>query len=264
MSLEYVVTAAACTDRGLTRDTNQDVAVVGDWASGADAAAYATAVTLRERAWACAVIDGMGGHANGEVAAWLTAHALLRGLTSVDDSSAGDQLAQRAHALVSDAGAGLGQPGMGAAFAGLVLGPRGYAVLNIGDCRVYRVVTGRLDLLTVDDSAPSRHDPGFFVLTQSIGGGAAQRLDAHYYSMPWEPGSAERFVLASDGLAVVREVSMPLARAPHHAASELIAAAIAAGAPDNVTVIVVDVVTGDGIGADASGGFGAGADDTCE
>lgn len=186
----------------------------------------------------------MGGHSGGELAAWLTAHVLVSGLSDVSDAATSDALAQRAHALVSDAGAGLGHPAMGAAFAAVVLGGTGYAVLNIGDCRVYRVLADRVDLLSVDDAAPSRHDPGRLVLTQSIGGGVAQRLDTHFYAMSWESGATERFVLCSDGLigdteSAIREPSA------EGCADALVAATLDAGAPDNVSVVVIDVTVTD-------------------
>jgi PPM family protein phosphatase len=237
------VAAAARTHRGAVREMNQDVVVVGGWASAADEADTAPAAFALEGAWAAAVVDGMGGHAHGELAAWMTAHALIRGAAGIEDAAAADALVQRAHALVSDAGAGLGSGDMGAACAALIVRPQGWAVLNVGDCRVYRVVRARLDLLTVDDVAPRRGDPRSTVLTQSIGGGAPQRLDAHWFASVWVPGDTERFVLASDGLLAVAEPNaVVLPASPVEAARALVDAALAAGAPDNVSVVIVDVV----------------------
>lgn len=243
------LTLAAATDRGLVREENQDVALTDGWASTADLA-YRDADDAVDRPIALAVIDGMGGHRGGAVAACLTAHVLGPRLAGIVDAQSADALAQQAHDFVSDAGDGLGTPSMGAAFAALIVGPDGYQVANVGDCRVYRATEGVLGLLSVDDLGMSRVDPARQVLTQSIGGGGRYRLDTHWFAAPWVPGTRHRFLLASDGLAVVDGqtiAGMTQRGDVRSAASGLIEATRAAGAPDNVTVIVVDVApSGDG------------------
>lgn len=244
MTGRRTVQVAAATHRGVVRAANQDVVLVDGWASGSDETQHPTRTFDLDRPVALAVVDGMGGHRGGELAAWVTAHVLARGLAAVGDDSAADGLAQRAHELVSDAGDGVEMPEMGAAFAALVLDPGGFGALNVGDCRAYRLSEGALGLLTVDDAAPSRHDPAHTVLTQSVGGGDARRIDAHWFGGPWSAGGRQRFLLASDGLAVLSHSDVARLLAEGDAAESvaaLVAATLAAGAPDNVSVIVAEV-----------------------
>lgn len=240
----WIARVAAETNRGIRRTENQDVVLIDGWASGADDARHSAEITLDAAPRGIAVVDGMGGHRGGEFAAWVAAHVLARGLGAVADETSADALAQRANEIVSVAGSGIGLADMGAAFAALVLTNEGFGVLNIGDCRVYRLSEARAGLLTVDDSGPSRHDPSRQVLTQSLGGAEPRRLDAHWFASTWGAGVPQRFVLASDGLAVLPEAD--IARLANDtgastAASVLVSATLAAGAPDNVSVIVVDV-----------------------
>lgn len=245
MTARLVARIAGRTDRGAIRGENQDVVLIDGWASGADRADHVATAELTTARTTVAVIDGMGGHRGGGLAAWVAAHALERGLGDVSDGAAADRLAEDAHRLVSSAGEGVGLPEMGAAFAALVLSSDGFGVLNIGDCRVHRLSEARLGLLSVDDSGPSRHDPTRLVLTQSLGGGGDSRLDAHWFWSTWGVVRSQRFVLASDGLAVLEEGAIArIARDgdARGAASALVAATLEAGSPDNVSVVVVDVV----------------------
>jgi protein phosphatase len=191
----------------------------------------------------------MGGHRGGSVAAWLTAHHIARSLGRIRDADGADEFALRGHEFVSDAGIGLGTPEMGAAFAALILDPDWFGVANVGDCRVYRISEGVLAMLSVDDVGPSRSDSTREVLTQSVGGGGRYRLDAHWFASPWPPEGTHRFVLASDGLAVLDPTTVAgiaSGGTPASAASTLVSAVLKAGAPDNATVIVVDVHPLDG------------------
>lgn len=244
------VELAACTERGLVREDNQDVLLIDGWACCAPTSSLQRQISL-QRDVTCAVIDGMGGHHGGAVAAWLVAHHLARGAAGVEDAGSADDFAQSGHDFVSDAGNGLGTPAMGAAFAVLNLNSGGFAVANVGDCRVYRATAEAFVLLTVDDVGPSRLDPAHQVLTQSIGGGGRVRIDAHWFSSPWSAARSTRFLLASDGLAVVEidtVAGLVGAGTPEQAAAELVDAALAAGAPDNVTVVVVDIHAAEEIG----------------
>lgn len=250
------VDIAARTNRGLVRSENQDVLVVDGWACGAPESDLDRHIAL-DREFACAVVDGMGGHQGGAVAAWLTAHHIANRLGRSENINGADDFAQRGHELVSAAGEGLGMPDMGAAFAALVLDPAGFGVANVGDCRVYRLSEGQLVMLSVDDVGASRSDPTREVLTQSIGGGGRHRLDAHWFASPWPAAGTQRFVLATDGLAVVDSDTVALIAcdgSPEGAVAALVTAAMNAGAPDNVTVMVVDVRPKDcGDGSAAAG-----------
>lgn len=134
------------------------------------------------------------------------------------------------------------------------------AVVHVGDSRVYRFHDGQLSQLTVDHSVvqelidegridereasvhPRRH-----ILTRALGVDPDVEIDL----IEVDPAIGDRFVLCSDGLC--REVTDEqlaeiLARPadPFDLANELVRAAKEHGGSDNITVVVVDVVEGEG------------------
>lgn len=238
---------SARTEQGPVRRDNQDALIIDGWASCAPTGELNRRPAPLDRRCTYAVVDGMGGHAGGGLAAWLLARHLAGGLASVETSDAADEFVAQGHELVSDAGGGLGTPEMGAAFAALTVDETGYRVTNVGDCRVYRIGDGGLTLLTVDDVGPSRGDPDREVLTQSVGGGGRYRFDAHWFDQPWvdsAPFAVDRFLLATDGLAVLPGPmvgQLAATGSATDATAALVAAALRAGGPDNVSVIVLDV-----------------------
>lgn len=235
---------SARSEQGPVRAENQDAPVVDGWVSCAPTGDLSRRQIPLNRGYTCAVVDGMGGHVGGGVAAWLVARHLASGLGAVRTSDAADEFAVLGHELVGAAGVGLGMPEMGAAFAALTVDEIGFRVTNVGDCRVYRLGDGRLTLLTVDDVGPSRTDPEREVLTQSLGGGGRYRVDAHWFDSPWPPDGGDRFLLATDGLAVLdspKIASLASTGSAEHATSALVDEVLQIGAPDNVTVIILDV-----------------------
>jgi protein phosphatase len=145
---------------------------------------------------------------------------------------------------------------MGTTLTGLALVDDGrWAVLNVGDSRVYRYADGQLTQLTVDHSAVQqlvdaglldaraalRH-PRRNVVTRSLG---TQPPPAPDIALR-DPVPGERFVVCSDGLTNElsdAEISRLLADCddPQQAAEQLVERAVRAGGRDNVTVIVVQL-----------------------
>lgn len=229
------------THVGLVRSHNEDAYLIG------------------QRVWA--VADGMGGHAAGDVA---SAIAVER-LADLDTDSPIDPL--RIGTCIRKANAdvlahGLEHPatwGLGTTVAGVcevVVGHETHwAVFNVGDSRVYRYWAGELARATVDHSeteelilrgeiteAQARSHHLRNVITRSVGTTPAPQADV--WVLPQSGG--ERFLICSDGLSselADSEIADLLAanEDPTAAADALIAKTLAAGARDNVTVIVVDV-----------------------
>jgi serine/threonine protein phosphatase PrpC len=118
------------------------------------------------------------------------------------------------------------------------------AVLWAGDSRVYRMRSGRLEQLTRDHSlvaesegltsAPSN------IVTRAIGGEATLTVDVQRERV----SAGDRFLLCSDGLTRMvpeAEIQRWMEDDDIQAAVEgLIAATLSAGAPDNVTVLIVE------------------------
>jgi PPM family protein phosphatase len=208
-----------------------------------------------------AVADGVGGAAAGEVAS-RTIIAMLESLEkSRLDGRIEDALAETV-ALGNDRIGFVAEcrpqlAGMSTTLTAVALADDGgYAIANMGDSRTYLLRDGALSRLTRDDSlvealvergalteAQARRHPQRSVVLEALDGTPrALRAIATY---PARAG--DRLLLCSDGLSDVlgdEEIAALLAteRDAHRCAERLVDHALAAGARDNVTVVVADVV----------------------
>jgi len=226
--------SVARTDVGLVRTQNED--------SHVD----------RPRAGLWAVADGMGGHRAGAIASGLVREALeeLEPIAGLDTYlAAARSRLQAVHAhLRGTAAAG------GSTALVLLAADDRFACTWVGDTRLYRWQAGRLERLTRDHSLVEElvasgtltreaawHHPLANRITRAVGMGDQLELDVARGVLA--PG--ERYLLASDGLhgMVTDAVIAELLALPDlaTAADALIAAVLRAGAPDNVTVILVAV-----------------------
>jgi protein phosphatase len=236
--------AGSATDVGLVRSNNQDSLLTAD-------PLYAVA-------------DGMGGAAAGEVASALAIEALNNGFTTAGPPTA-DRLieaAQTANRVVFDES--IAKPemrGMGTTLVAIALveGPE-LAIVNIGDSRLYVLSDDELRQITLDHNlvaemvaegritpAEAEVHPRRNIMTRALGVEPEVPVDLFVE----EPRVGDRYLLCSDGLP--REVSddriasvLRRLADPEEAARELVHAALAGGGNDNITVVVVDVVDGDG------------------
>ena len=202
-----------------------------------------------------AIADGMGGHGAGDLASALAIETLTGcarlGVLSVPDVLATLDAANQAIA-------GHEPAGMGTTVTGLAsletAGGDHLMVFNVGDSRVYRVVGGRLDQVTVDHSVvqelvlagtltpdQARTHPRRNVITRALGSDRVLRVD--HWLLPALAG--DRYLLCSDGLfsELAEDQILPLLTGgdPQQAATALVDAANDAGGHDNITVIVVDI-----------------------
>lgn len=243
------ITVAVVSDVGPTRKRNQDAALVpGVILAGADRGTWTGTLASGAKALV-QVIDGMGGHGGGSLAAGVSAlmmNELLSGLAPGDEADT--EWIARALQIVGDMVVDVGafDPRtqiMGAATAGIVVGAHEVAVFHVGDCRVYVIDDGYLSVLTQD------HRSRTGALTRSLGGtGKKEIIEADLTSM--DRVVTRRYLLCSDGLSdtLDYEEINPLAAAgtPADAAEALVDAAITAVSRDNITVAVVDVPAVDG------------------
>lgn len=242
---------AAASDIGRLREENQD------------------AFVAEPEAGLFLVIDGMGGHRGGAIAARTVAQDLPPvvelGLDRLRtrNGRAIRRLLRKAildqsHHVRREGDSESGHIGMGATLV-LVLfaGDRVYAA-NVGDSRIYRLRKGRLRQFSEDhsvvsellgagqitvDEAADHIDRG--VVTQYMG--MPEAVEPHVRSATLKPG--DRFLLCTDGLTDLvsdEEIAQMLAHhEPQAACRGLVEAANRAGGTDNVTVIAL-VWTGDG------------------
>jgi protein phosphatase len=254
--LKYV----ARSDRGLVRSNNQD-------------AVYAGPRLL-------AVADGMGGHAAGEIASKI----VIAALAPLDDDEPGDDLLGQLREAV-EAGNGAiselvaGDPeldGMGTTLTAILFAGTKLGLVNIGDSRTYLMRNGTVTQITHDDSfVQSLIDEGR--ITAEEANTHPQRslllraLTGHDSIEPTlnvrEVRPGDRYLLCSDGLSgVISHETLAEAMHipdPQTCADRMIELALRGGGPDNVTVIIADVVDID-FGDDApivGGAAGDGSDE---
>ncbi|GAA2665794.1 MULTISPECIES: PP2C family serine/threonine-protein phosphatase [Actinosynnema] len=257
--MTLVLRYAARSDRGLVRQNNQD-------------SVYAGPRLL-------ALADGMGGHAAGEVAS----KVVIAALAPLDDDEPGDDLlGQLRDAVINGNGAiselvqsdpdldGMGTTLTAVLFAGTRLG-----MVHIGDSRAYMMRNGTFSQITHDDTfVQSLIDEGR--ITEEEAATHPQRslllraLTGHEVEprlMVREARPGDRYLLCSDGLSgvVTLETLDEAIRIPdpQACADRMIELALKGGGPDNVTVVVADVVDVDfGENAPIVGGAaGDGGDD---
>ena len=224
-----VLAVASLTDPGLKREVNED--------------------SLFAESPVFLVADGMGGYEAGDLASAAVVDA-FRGL-------AGDGFAEltgiRAALVAASEGV--------ATVTGAVIveheGVPHWLVFNVGDSRVYRHFGSELEQLTVDHSLGQelvdrgelrREDMSAFaernVITRAIG---AADSTADSWLLPVVNG--ERLLICSDGLHSELpdegiRATLTMSGKPESAVATLVQRAKAAGGRDNISVIVIDVISG--------------------
>ncbi len=234
-------TAAALSDRGRKRPTNEDA-----FGFSVEHGVYV-------------VCDGMGGAAAGEIASSIAVDEILRHLTARRDASLPlPELAERAvcaanEAIYSRAQRNQHLNGMGTTLVALVADERHAWVFNVGDSRAYRLRGGRLQQLTLDHSlveeqvrmgrmtiAEAQRSPLRNVITRALGTQNCVTPDS--FAVETEPGDV--FMLCSDGLTrELTDRTIETLLKPNEALESrcavLIDAAKKAGGHDNITCILV-------------------------
>lgn len=234
--------STAISDIGLHRDGNEDSALISP-------------VLI-------AVADGMGGHAAGEVASKIAIDALtglaklltdseidsdskedlLLGVTTEID----DELATRTKSHPEFAG-------MGTTLTALFLNGSDVELLHVGDSRCYRIKKDKVEQLSHDhtvmqellDQGRLRADevanhPQRSLLTQVLMGDAP----IHPLLLVKEVKVGDKFLLCSDGLSSVlsdAEINK-IIKTGGDLIGNLVAAVRDHGAPDNITIVLSEVV----------------------
>lgn len=239
------VRIVAATHTGSVRTRNEDCyGATSLTTSRADGVVVSTEVT--EIPCLAVVADGLGGHPAGDLASALVVEALL----ADEPDTASDLVAtvHRAHQAVVDAMADdEGSVGMGSTVAAALVHASGLTVVNVGDSTVLELADGRLVQLSTDDSpTASGRLPGLpaTTVTQSLGGSPQlTAIDPHVHQDSLAP--PRRLLLSTDGLTsfVPRHELADVLRHhdPEQVVELLITLALDAGAPDNVTGMLLDL-----------------------
>jgi protein phosphatase len=206
------------------------------------------------------VADGMGGHEAGELASAATVAAVVAAASnSVGADEVLNQLAEAvitSGEYIADVVSGdRDLAGMGTTMTVVALRQDRIAMAHVGDSRAYVYRDGALQQMTKDHTfVQTLVDSGEITLEQAavhprrnlmmraIDGIHAVEVDLSVR----ETREGDRYLLCSDGLCGVIDanaISECLSQEDlTQAVTLLIDAAMAAGAPDNITVVVADVV----------------------
>lgn len=238
--MPYAINATARTHPGLERENNEDSYHVGNRL--------------------IVVADGMGGHEAGEVASAITAEHFA----DIDEHAVDPRLYNTLAAAIDESSKAIAAAvetspelaGMGTTATAILFGDRRIVVANVGDSRayVYHRNRSRLTQLTSDDSfvqmlvdsgeitAQEAHShPYRSVIVKSVDG---SKVKPRFTTLVRMYG--DRYLVCSDGLTDHVEIDDITAALDlediEAAADKLIEVTLAAGAPDNVTVILADVI----------------------
>ena len=236
---------AARSDRGLIRSSNQDSVYAGN--------------SL------LVVADGMGGHAAGDMASRLVVAAFV----PLDSRDSGGDLLRALAKATRQGNAAIAEvvhdnpelDGMGTTVTALLFDGGRLGMAHVGDSRAYLYRDGVLHQLTHDDTFvqsliddgritqdEAAHHPQRSLLLRALNG-----TDVDPSLTIREVTAGDRYLICSDGLpGVVSAEAIADALAnpdPGASADALIQLALVGGGPDNITVIVADVMdTGVGSG----------------
>lgn len=236
--MTLVLRYAARSDRGLVRANNED-------------SVYAGARLL-------ALADGMGGHAAGEVASQL----MIAALAHLDDDEPGDDLLGKLDRATREGNAAIADQveeepeldGMGTTLTAMLFAGKKLGLVHIGDSRAYMLRDGELAQITRDDTfVQSLVDEGRITPEQahthpqrSLIMRALTGNEIEPTLVMREARAGDRYLLCSDGLSdVVSDETIANTMregSTDECADRLIELALRSGGPDNVTVVVADVI----------------------
>ncbi len=242
--MTLVLRYAARSDRGLIRGNNQD-------------SVYAGPRLL-------AVADGMGGHAAGDLAS----KVVIAALEHLDDDTPTGDMLQSLRQAVFDGSEHLREvireapqlEGMGTTLTAILFAGGRLALCHVGDSRAYLLRDGEMSQITHDDTfvqtliddgrltpEEANYHPQRSLLLRALNG-----QDVEPDLSMREARAGDRYLLCSDGLSgVVSEETLEDALKdpdPQSTADRLVELALRSGGPDNITVIVADVVEDGGLG----------------
>jgi protein phosphatase len=253
LSIRWAVTS----DKGLRRTSNED-----SHCERADIGLFVVA-------------DGMGGHVAGEVASRVAVEAIQAFIAETAHADknrtwpfpfepslsleanrlkAAFRLANRK--IASAIADSTDLRGMATTASAILAGSGTLCVAHVGDSRIYVLKSGTLEQLTHDHSwveeqvragtmSPSaaRQHPWRNVVTRALSGGEDPEVDV----TDVQPSPGERYLLCSDGLfavvgdAQIAEILGDRSLSLEEICTRLVEAANAAGGPDNITALVLEI-----------------------
>lgn len=230
---------ASATHKGMVRQNNED-------------SLYPEKSGESEGPVVLMVADGMGGHVAGEVASRLAVNA-----AASSSLEPGDRVAAANRAIREEVARQPDLEGMGTTMTLVELTPEGVARFgHVGDSRAYLFRDGGLKQLTADHTVAAEmvalgqitaeeaeDHPRSHMIVRCLG--LTRFVNVDEIELELEPG--DRILLCSDGLnSMVPQATISQALGEGTAdevAWSLIELANKAGGHDNITIILIDVLT---------------------
>lgn len=248
---DYIISAASATDIGCNRQNNED--------------AVRCILPTDDKKTALAIVaDGMGGHKAGEVASQeavdvIAEHCLQNNflnplqmlVTAFQEANLSIHRYANAHIECR---------GMGTTATALLIKDGFGCYAHVGDTRLYRIRDGHMEQLTQDHSLvaqmqeygmitkeQARFHPKKNILTNSLGTNADILVESSDILFPIRIGDI--YLVCSDGLVdkvMDEEIYLLLAyNSPEQACRQLVQAALDSGGGDNISVIVLAILSHD-------------------
>jgi PPM family protein phosphatase len=233
-------TVRAFTDVGLRRRRNEDAVLVAGWLCQTHDGSLATFDFTPEPPFVCAVADGMGGHAGGNLASRVALN-VIADVSPTWQSHADIEAALRdVNEQVRAVGVETELAGLGTTVAGLCFLADELIAFNVGDSRIYAIADGAARQLSVDDSVFGADGRPTNIITQSLGQPDAVR--PHVLRLPLVEGT---YLMCSDGVSgFMTDDELRAAVQPADIAQwcAVITETVRAnGADDNFSFVIIDV-----------------------
>jgi PPM family protein phosphatase len=233
-------TVRAFTDVGLLRKRNEDAVLVAGWQCQAHDGSVVTMHFDPVTPFVCAVADGMGGHAGGDLASRVALSLIAQvspGWRSAPDVSAALEMVNE---QVRAVGAGNDLGGLGTTVAGLCVLANELIAFNVGDSRIYSITGGSVEQISVDDSVFDATGRPTNIITQSLG--QPGPVGPHVVPLALRPST---YLMCSDGVSGMmtdEEFEAAVQQSDlDGCAARIIETTRANGAEDNFSFIIVDV-----------------------
>jgi PPM family protein phosphatase len=132
-----------------------------------------------------AVVDGLGGHRARKLASRLAVQKIARrGAGWSGEPAVRDGLFAVDQVLAAVAANDPATAGMATTVAGIALTPAGMIAFNVGDSRVYQIVEGYPEQLSVDDAVTVPDGAPTGCITQALGDGGSSPPRPHTRPVP--------------------------------------------------------------------------------
>jgi serine/threonine protein phosphatase PrpC len=236
------------SDKGKVRQLNQDVCL--------------TFYDNTKSTALLVVCDGMGGAKAGNIASAIAAESFLEFMkTHLAEESNIIDIMQHMHEAVRNANAQVYErsmtdsdcAGMGTTLVAATVTQSGTVVLNVGDSRAYHITPGQISQVTKDHSvvedmidrgdltrSEATSHPNRNLITRALGTSLDAEPDFFFLNLQ----SGEHLLLCSDGLSNMLPEQVLWSEITGgsnvtETCEKLIRLAIAKGAPDNVTAVLI-------------------------